>query len=515
MNQARQGLSAFIRTAVTTGECHSSAPGGLLLDLFLDQPDVAESLRLWFGDDFLSDDSLTPQKIRSHIAAWIACLDDLLNDQLNAILHDDRVQQIEASWRGVRMLVDSCPDSDDVVVRVLDVTWKELANDADRAIEFDQSQFFKKVYGEEFGKPGGRPYGLLLGDYYISHRRTKEHPIDDVRALQSLAMTSAAAFAPMIVSAHARFFGADSYEQLDRRLDLERMFAQTEYMQWQSFSASEDSRYIGVAMPRVLMRTPYESGVSRADKFPFREDIAGPSSERYLWGNAVYGVGIVAIRAFASSGWLEDIVGANRESEREGGVLTCLPRPSFSTDTAGTLQKFSTDLVVTDDLERDLTAWGLISLCRCKYTDRLAFQSMPTVHIPNQYVKDIATRNETLSSQLNLILCVARFAHYVKVIARDHTGSFRTPQLLETHLHDWIHKYVSADSNTAANARTRFPLREASIQVRESLHQPGAFVCVAHLRPHVRADRAMTAIRIVTDIPSSRATGPVAALASQ
>ncbi|MFK7818182.1 MAG: type VI secretion system contractile sheath large subunit [Planctomycetaceae bacterium] len=503
------GLSAFIRSAVMTGESDSASPGGLLLDMFLGQRDLEKSLALWFGEGYLQQEGLTVAKIRAHLTAWIACIDELLNDQVNEVLHCDRLQQIEASWRGLKMLVDSKPEPSSVVVRALDVTWAELATDAERAIEFDQTQFFKKVYEEEFGKPGGRPFGLLLGDFYVSHRVTADAPVDDVRLLQSLATTTAAAFAPLVVAADSQFFGADSYDQLDRRLNLERMFAQSEYLTWKSFTESEDSRYVGVVTPRVLMRTPYQTELGRVDEFPFREEVKGSDNHRYLWGNAVYGFGMVAIRAFASSGWLEDIIGASRDNVREGGVLTTLPRQSLTTDTDGLFYKFSTELLVTDEMERDLTAHGLMSLCHCKYTNYAAFQSAPTIHAPIHYSKASATRNEELSSQLHLILCVARFAHYVKVIAREHTGSFRTPQMLETHLHDWIHRYVSADSNIAANARTRFPLREAKIQVHESFEQPGTFVCVAHLRPHVRADRAAAAIRLITELPTSRVGGTV------
>lgn len=496
------GLSACIIKAVLDDGTAGQSYASLLLDLFLEDADLQRALVYWFGEDYVSQPDLKDEQIRAVLSACIAQIDDWMNGQLNQVLHAPRVQQIEASWRGLLSLVATTPEDAAVKIRVLDVTWKELADDANRAIEFDQSQFFQKVYEDEFGKPGGQPYGLVLADYQISHRVECGEGIDDVGLIQSLAVTAATAFSPLVIGADATLFGADSFEALDRRLNLERLFAQHEYIKWRSFTESEDSRYVGVVVPRVLMRTPYRNCTSRTDFFPFEEQVNGPDNSRYLWGSAVYSMGAVAVRAFCSSGWLEDLVGASRDSGRNGGYVSHLPIQSFATDHEGVIPKFSTEVLLTDEMDREFAGHGFTSLCHCKYTNFPAFQSIPSVHRIQTYDNAAATRNEELSSKLNLMMCIARFAHYIKVIVRDHTGRFHSPRLLESHLHDWIHKYVSADSNIAANARTKYPLREASIRIRESLEQPGTYICIAHLRPHLRADRAAAAVKMVTQLPT-------------
>ncbi len=277
------------------------------------------------------------QVIRS-LGRAIAMLDELLTRQTNAILHHPRFQSLEAAWRGLRYLVDQAEGAENVKIRILSVSWKELARDAERAVEFDQSQLFRKVYSEEFDTPGGEPFSVLLGDYDIRHRLTEEHPVDDLATLKAISGVAAAAFAPFVAAAHPSLFGMNEFATLEQPLNLPRTFDQLEYLKWQEFRASEDSRFVGLALPRVLMRLPYEENSRAARGFRFHEDVAGPDRGKYLWGNAVYAFGGVLIRAFAQTAWLADIHGVRRD-EDGGGIVTGLPIHSFSTDKRGVAAK--------------------------------------------------------------------------------------------------------------------------------------------------------------------------------
>lgn len=472
---------------------------------FLEEPRLIPALLKWFGSRSLKNLPRGTASLRNRLSADIGRLDELINAQLNAILHHPDFQKLEASWRGLAWLVSQKPERANIRIRVLDMSWKEVARDAERAIEFDQTELFRKVYESEFGMPGGKPFGVLLGDYTVSHRISRQHPIDDVATLRSVATVAASAFSPFLVAAHPNLFGADEFSDLDRRLDLERMFQQLEYTKWRSFADSDDARYVGLCLPRILMRRPWQRCTARIDQYPFEEQSSGRQGRQYLWGNPVYSFGAAAMRTFAESGWFEHVLGARRDTEHgPGGRIDTLPRDAFATDAGLTAEKFPTEIVIADEIERDLAAHGFMALCRCKYTGKAAFHSAASLHRMARFTNPAATRNEELSSRLHLMMCVARFAHYIKVIVRDQTGRFDSPTALETHLHNWIHQYVSADTTIAPGARTRYPLREATIEIREMTGQPGNWLCVAHLRPHVQGDLAMASMKLMTELPAGQ-----------
>ena len=278
------------------GDAESGA--GTLLDRFLNEPSNAKSLLRWLGPCPDSD----KEEIVRRLNRDVALIDDLLNEQVNAIIHHPSFQRFESSWRGLQHLAEQAEDVAGIKIRMLSVTWKELARDLERALEFDQSQLFRNIYGDEFGTPGGEPFGVLLGDYQIHHRPSRDHPVDDMAALTSISRVAAAAFAPFITSADPAMFGLESFADLELPLNLAGNFEQAEYLKWRGFRATEDSRFVGLTVPHVLMRLPYEDDGSRVDGFQFREDVEGPDRSKYLWGSAAYAFGGVLVRAFAASG---------------------------------------------------------------------------------------------------------------------------------------------------------------------------------------------------------------------
>jgi type VI secretion system ImpC/EvpB family protein len=477
-------------------------PGGEL-DAFLNEPCHWKALAYWVSSSLSLRGPNLKRRVAQLLNRDIARLDALLTRQVNAILHHPSFQKLEACWRGLHYLVQQTPEGENIKVRILNVTWKELARDLERAIEFDQSQLFRKVYGEEFGTPGGEPFGVLLGDYQIRHRPAPDHPMDDIATLTAIASVAAAAFAPFIAGVYPAMLDLTSFAELELPLNLPKTFEQLEYVKWKAFRDTEDARFVGLTLPRVLLRLPYKDDSSRVDGFRFREDVEDPSRSKYLWGNAAFAFGAVLVRAFAESGWLAAIRGVQRDVEG-GGLVTGLPVHSFSTDKSGVAPKCSTEVVITDAQEKELGDLGFIPLCHCQDTELAAFYGNQSVQKPKQYDELPATINARLSAMLQYMLCIARFAHYLKVIGRDKLGSFIGPSDCEDHLRRWLMKYTTSNENAGPELKAQNPLREAKVQVRERPDKPGSYVCVAHLRPHFQLDQMATAVRLVTELAPSQ-----------
>lgn len=455
-------------------------------------------------------DSLARARRRDDSAALatriIALLDEQLNRQVNAILHHPRFQQLEASWRGLAYLIEQVADAGNVRIRLLNMAWSELARDMERAMEFDQSQLFQKVYSDEFGMPGGEPYGLLIGDYAIQPRPAPGHPTDDMATLAKVTDTAAAAFAPFIAAAHPSLFGLDGFADLERPLDLSYNFRQAELVRWRSLRESDDARFLGLVLPRVLVRLPYPDDGSRSDGFRFREDVSAPAAAGYLWGNAVYAFGAVVVRAFVESGWLADIRGVQADVDG-GGLVPQLPSPSLATDAPGLLCAPSTEVIITDDQEKELTELGFIPLCHCRDTEYAAFYSNQSVQSPMQYDALPARINARLSAMLQYILCAARFAHYLKVMARDMVGSFLSAADCQRKLQKWLSEYVSGDVDATASMKARYPLSEGRVEVRDHPGHPGSYLSTFYLRPHYQLDELVASFRLVSELSASSSSG--------
>ena len=469
------------------------------IEQFLAEKSLWHALAQWLQCAAPGRVRFTNRDVTYILSRDIARLDSLLSAKVNAILHDPRFQKLEASWHGLRYLIDQVEEGENIRIRVLTVSWKELVRDLERAIEFDQSQLFRKIYTEEFGMAGGEPYGVLLGDFEIRHRSSPDHPTDDVETLRAISQVSAAAFAPFVTGVHPSLLGMDSFSELELPLDLPRTFEQLEYLKWKAFRDSEDSRFVGLTLPQVLMRLPYENDGTRSDGFGFREDVEDLGLGKYLWGNAIYAFGAVLVRAFMESGWLATIRGVQRD-KRYGGLVTGLPVHSFSTDKSGVALKCSTNGIVTDSREKELGELGFIPLCHCADTEFSAFYGNQSVHRPKQYDELVATVNARLSSMLQYILCVSRFAHYIKVMVRDRVGLFVGAADCEEYLRRWLMSYTTASDKGGSELRAKFPLREARVQLRERPDKPGTYACVIHLRPHLELDQMVTAVRLVTEL---------------
>jgi type VI secretion system protein ImpC len=450
----------------------------------------------------------------------IADIDEQLSTKLNAILHSAEFQKLEATWRGLHYLVQNTETGDRIKLRVLNVKQEELVKDIEKATEFDQSALFKKIYEDEYGTYGGFPYSCLVGDYYFTASAV------DLVLLKGLAGVAAAAHAPFITAPSPALFGWESFNEMNNRRDLAKGFSATELAPWNSFRESEDSRYVAMVLPRILLRNPYDDKpveqfkfnelrvkyltgkdnrpidkdgnfLSRDQPRVFQEDVDHKDSRNYLWGSAAYALAARITDAFAKYGWCAAIRGVEG-----GGKVEELPFHTFHTDDGDVVLKCPTEISITDRREKELSDLGFISLCHCKGKDYAAFFGGQTVNKPKEYLTNEATANARLSSSLPYVLAASRFAHYLKVIMRDKIGSFMTAGNVSTFLNQWIAQWVLLDDDAPQGIKARFPLREARVDVIEQPGKPGCYNSVVFLKPHFQLDELTVSIRLVAELPA-------------
>lgn len=470
-----------------------------LLDSIIEQSRVASSdserghardLIAELAEQVLEGSVTVSRDLSASLDARIAEIDALISDQLNAIMHHPDFQQLEASWRGLNYLVKSSETSTQLKLKVLNVSKKELVKDFKAASEFDQSALFKKIYEEEYGTFGGAPYAALVGDFEFTR-----HP-EDFYLLEELSHVAAAAHAPLISAAAPGLFGLETFADIGKPRDLAKIFDTVEYAKWKSFRESEDSRYVGLVLPHVLGRLPYGRDNVPVEEFNFEENVDGTNHDKYLWTNAAYAYAVRLTDAFAQFGWLAAIRGVEG-----GGLVEGLPAHTFKTDSGEVALKCPTEVAITDRTEKLLSDLGMIALVHCKNTDYAAFFAGQSVQKAKTYNTDAANANARLSTQLPYIFAVSRIAHYMKSIMRDKIGSFASRQNVQDYLNTWLAQYVLLDDSASQEAKAKYPLREARVDVVEVPGKPGVYRAAAFLRPHFQLDELTISLRLVAELP--------------
>ena len=424
------------------------------------------------------------------IKARIAQIDETITAQLNEIMHAPEFQQMEASWRGLHYLVMNTETGTMLKLRLMNVTKAELLSDMEKATEFDQSALFKKVYEEEYGTFGGNPFTVLVGDYEFGR-----HP-QDIATLEKLSSVAAAAHAPFIASASPKLFDMDSFTELGIPRDLAKGFESTELVKWRSFRESEDSRYIVLTLPHVLLRLPYGPDTVPVEGFDFREDVDGRDHRKYLWGSSAYALAQRVNNAFALYKWCAAIRGVEG-----GGLVEGLPAHTFKTDEGDIALKCPTEIAITDRRENELNNLGFISILHRKGTDQAAFFGGQTTNKPKLYNTNEANANSRISGMLPYMLAASRFAHYIKVIMRDKIGSFMTRDNVQKYLNTWIADYVLLNDDAPQSVKASYPLREARVDVFDIPGKPGCYRAVVFLKPHFQLDELTVSIRLVAELP--------------
>ena len=426
------------------------------------------------------------------IAERIVALDQLISAQVNEVLHEDKFQKLEASWRNLNKMVAENELSASMKVRVFNCHRKEIARDFSRAPGFDQSHFFKSVYESEYGTLGGSPYTYLLGD--MEFGRSPQ----DIQFLRDMSAVASMAHAPFIASASPNLLDLDSFTDLDRPIDIAKIFETSEMAAWNSLRDSADSRYLVLTAPRTLVRQPWGPDSAPVEEMDFVEDVDGQDHSKYLWGPSSWALGGQIMKSFGEYGWPSAIRGTE-----SGGKVSGLPLHSFPSLSGSKITKCPTETSITDRREKELSDQGIISLCHARNTDYAVIFSGSTVNRPQKYVEEEANANARLSASLPYILACSRFAHYLKSIMRDKIGGFTSRDEIERFMSNWIAQYVTSDDAASHATKARYPLREARIQVREIPGKPGAYTAVAHLRPHFQLEELTASLRLVADLPAA------------
>ena len=443
----------------------------------------------------LADASIISDDALNSIEAMIAAIDQKLSEQINLIMHHDDFRRLEGTWRGLSHLVNNTETDETLKIRVFNMSKKDLGKTIKKfkGTAWDQSPLFKKIYEEEFGSPGGEPYGTLIGDFEF------DHSPQDVQILQGVAQIAAAAHAPFISAAAPTLMNMDTWQELSNPRDLTKIFGTAEYAPWRSLRESEDSKYLALTMPRFLSRLPYGAATEPVEEFAFEEDTEGADHDRYVWSNSAYAMGTNITRAFKEFGWAAAIRGVE-----SGGMVESLPCHTFPTDDGGVDMKCPTEIAITDRREAELGKNGLMPLSHWKNTDFAVFVGAQSVHKPAEYDDPDATANANLGARLPYLMSTCRFAHYLKCMVRDKIGSFSDGMQVQSYLNNWIQQYVSSSASTS-NQKARYPLAEAEVIVEEDPSNPGYYQSKFFLRPHYQLEGLTVSLRLVSKLPSAKA----------
>ena len=448
------------------------------------------------AEQVLADTSVVSDDAIKSIEAIIGQIDKKLSDQVNQIIHNEQFQNVESAWRGLHYLVNNTETDEQLKIRVLNISKKDLGKTLKKfkGTAWDQSPIFKKMYEEEYGQFGGEPYGCLVGDYHF------DHSPPDVGLLAEMAKVCAASHAPFITGLAPTTMQMETWQELSNPRDLTKIFQTPEYAAWQSLRQSDDARYLGLAMPRFLSRLPYGAATDPVEEFAFEEETGDATHNRYSWANAAYAMATNINRSFKLYGWCSRIRGIE-----SGGAVEGLPTHTFPTDDGGVAMKCPTEIAISDRREAELAANGFMPLVHKKNTDFAAFIGAQSLHMPAEYDDPDATANANLGARLPYLFSTCRFAHYLKCIVRDKVGSFKEQSDMATWLNNWIGQYVLQNPATASEAeKARQPLAGAEVTVEEIPGNPGYYSSKFFLRPHYQLEGLTVSLRLVSKLPSGK-----------
>jgi type VI secretion system protein ImpC len=445
----------------------------------------------------LAETSLISTDVVESIKSIIAKLDQKLTEQINLILHHEDFQKLEGAWRGLHYLVNNTETDEMLKIRVLNISKLDVGKTLKKykGTAWDQSPLFKGIYEAEYGQFGGEPFGCLVGDYYFDQSPA------DVDLLGEMSKTSAAAHCPFIAGASPTVMGMGSWQELANPRDLTKIFGTPEYAAWRSLRESEDSRYIGLAMPRFLARLPYGAKTDPVEAFDFEEDTAGADHAKYAWANSAYAMATNITRSFKLYGWCSRIRGVE-----SGGSVEGLPVHTFPTDDGGVDMKCPTEIAISDRREAELAKNGFMPLLHRKNSDFAAFIGAQSLQKPSEYDDPDATANANLAARLPYMFACCRFAHYLKCIVRDKIGSFKERDDMHRWLNNWIMNYVDGDpANSSETTKSQKPLAAAEVVVEEVEGNPGYYSSKFFLRPHYQLEGLTVSLRLVSKLPSLKA----------
>ncbi|WP_186645797.1 type VI secretion system contractile sheath large subunit [Fluviispira vulneris] len=459
----------------------------------IQQKENLKSMLQVFAEEAVQNNFNTQNDFNKMINERISDIDRILTEQINKIIHHEEFQTLEASWRGLEMLVNNLEPDEKLKIRILDAKKDDVLLDHRTAPDWDQSGLFKLVYESEYGTFGGEPFGMLVGDYYCSRSQT------DIEFLRAVSLVASAAHVPFISAADAKLFDMESFTDLNKPKSLERIFNSVDYANWNTFRSKEESKYVCLTLPSVIMRNEYSDDGIPVKEFKFVEDLNEKQHEKFLWGNAAFHLAERVGQSYRQFGWFQNIRGVEN-----GGTVDGLPIYMFNDDEGNRIQKIPVEVTITDRREKELDDLGLLSLVYKRGTDQAVFFGAKTIHKLKEYDNDLANANASLTVQMPYIMAISRFAHYLKSIMRDKIGSFSSAEAVSAYLNNWISSYVILSDTASDWVKSAFPLREARIDVSTVPGKPGIYSAVMYLRPHFYLNELTISMRLVSELPAGK-----------
>ncbi|CAM2067566.1 type VI secretion system contractile sheath large subunit [Sulfidibacter corallicola] len=426
------------------------------------------------------------------IESVISGIDQKLSEQVSEVLHNEKFQELESAWRGLKYLVDRTNFRANIKVEVLNCSKEDLRSDLEDAPELLQSGLFHHIYKQEYDQAGGQPIGSVIGNYFF------DQSSKDVAMMKNLSHVAAGCHAPFIAAANDKMFGLNSATDLHKVKDMEELFEQQEYTKWRSFRDSEDSRYLGLTYPKFLLREPYNPGNHTMRDFEFHENVAGEDHDKFLWGNASIAFASRLTQSFANNGWCVNIRGP-----QAGGMVEDLP--IFHYEDQGEMKsKIPTEVAISDRVELELAESGFMPLTFYKNSDYACFFSAQSSQKPKKYTTPEATANAKLAANLPYLFLASRLSHYLKVIQRENIGSAKEKDDLQKELDEWIQRLVTKMPNPDPDLKARRPLKDAKIIVSDIEESPGWYSVEMFIRPHFQMEGMSVDMSLVSKMPSGK-----------
>lgn len=447
---------------------------------------------LFFGYEKLNIPLFQGNKVENflrYISTRIAHLDTLINGQFNTLLHHPDLQRLEASWRGLKLLTDNADDVDNLKIRMLNIHWDEVSKDLSR-LDFDQSYLFKKIYSEEFDTPGGEPFGILLGDYYAN--LIGKNSAHDISTLSALAQIASAAFCPFIMSPTPQSFQLDNFAEFYNPDTLAKQFEEPEYQRWSNLRTQVDTRFLGLTLPRIMMRGPYHQAKISKNAFCFEETVCDPNLKDYLWGNACYAFGLTLINSYKTTGWFAAIAG-DPKPERSNGLIPI--NTEILNFGSNQTQPYLTECRITEQDENIFSNFGFIPICVSQKFQAI-FYSNCSIFMPPRFSNNA---DLYISRKLAYLFCASRFAHYVKIMGRNLIGSLSSATTIEFKLYSFLRNYL-ATNEIADDLRVSRPLQGAKVKVSELEGKPGYFNCILELKPRYQLEKTQASLTLITEL---------------
>jgi type VI secretion system protein ImpC len=445
-----------------------------------------------FVDSVIASSASIDKIDKAVLDCRIAELDRRISLQLDEILHAQKFQRMESLWRSLDFLVQRTDFRKNVKINILDVSKEEMAEDFEDVPETIQSGLYKHVYTDEYDTPGGEPFAAMISDFEFGSGAA------DVSLLTEVSKVASACHCPFIGAATSKFFAKEQAPDLTKIEDLHNYMERSEFLRWNSFRDTEDSRYVGLTLPRFSLRLPYGPDTLPVKEFVYRENVAGPNSDKYLWGSAAFAFASNMVRSFIDNGWCVQIRGPEA-----GGKVDNLPVHVFDAG-RGTEVKIPTEILIPETREFEFAQEGFIPLSFYKNRDYACFFSANSAQKPQEFDNPIVTANMRINSRLPYIFLISRIAHYLKVIQRENIGSTKSRTALQEELTRWIKKLVTEMKDPGPELIATHPLKDADVEVTEIEDNPGFFRVSLSVIPHFQIEGIDINLSLVSKLPKGK-----------